>query len=158
GGRDALEKQLDYALQEARTIVPGAQALVGFQLIAGLTPGFARLDPLEHVLHVVGLALLAIALVCLLTPAAYHRHAAPGEATPRLVWIASSWITLAMGFLGLALAVDVHIAIAAATESSAVAAATALAFVAVAGGCWFVWPRLAARRMRRERLSVSRSR
>ena len=40
-----LPKQIDQMLTEARTILPGAQALLGFQLTVFLTESFERLPP-----------------------------------------------------------------------------------------------------------------
>ena len=39
--------KIDYALTEARVVLPGAQALLGFQLAIILTTGFAELPSVE---------------------------------------------------------------------------------------------------------------
>jgi hypothetical protein len=41
----ALATKVEQLLTEARVIIPGAQALLGFQFIAMLTSGFDRLPP-----------------------------------------------------------------------------------------------------------------
>ena len=43
--------KIDYALTEARIVLPGAQALLGFQFAIVLTAGFAELSSVEKALH-----------------------------------------------------------------------------------------------------------
>jgi hypothetical protein len=43
-------------LTEARVIIPGAQALFGFQLVAMLTTGFERLPEHAKLVHAAALA------------------------------------------------------------------------------------------------------
>ncbi len=75
-------------LTEARVVLPGVQALLGFQLAATLVDAFERLPESSKHLHLAGLRCLAIATVLLITPAAYHRPSgggAPGaRALPRV--------------------------------------------------------------------------
>ena len=66
-------------LTEARVILPGAQALLGFQLVIVLTGAFEKLPDISRLMH--GLALLCVALsvTLLMTPAALMlMYTAPG--------------------------------------------------------------------------------
>ena len=66
-------------LIEARTILPGAQALLGFQLTVVMTEAFERLGQSEKFTHVAALILMAITVVLLMTPPALHRIVYAGE-------------------------------------------------------------------------------
>src|SRR4051794_20220593 len=55
-----LATQIEQVLTEARLIIPGAQALFGFQFVAMLTTGFDRLPQASKIMHAVALALIAI--------------------------------------------------------------------------------------------------
>ena len=70
---DSLKSKIDQMLTEARVIIPGAQALLGFQLIAVLTKPFSELPPFFTYLHCVGLSAVALSVILLMTPAALHR-------------------------------------------------------------------------------------
>ena len=77
---DALQQTLD----EARMVLPGLQALFGFQLIAVFSDGFERrLDATEQSLHLAAIVLVTIAIAIVMTPAAYHRQVEPRSATAR---------------------------------------------------------------------------
>lgn len=77
----ALAKKIDQMLTEARVVLPGAQALLGFQLSVVLTEAFERLPPSSQASHGIALAFVALATVLLMAPAAYHRIVYAGEAS-----------------------------------------------------------------------------
>lgn len=88
---------------EARIILPGVQALLGFQFTAYLMQGFDKLPPAAKHIHFAGLIALGLAVICLMAPAAYHRIAAGGEDRPDVeifaVWmVLGSLVPLAVGF------------------------------------------------------------
>ena len=68
-------------LTEARVILPGAQALLGFQLAIVLTETFERLPSPSRLLHAAALVSVALSVVLLITPAALHRIVWAGEDT-----------------------------------------------------------------------------
>jgi len=68
-----LHEKIDQMLTEARVILPGAQALLGFQLAIVLTEAFAKLPPEIKLTHGAALVLVAVSIILLMTPAAYHR-------------------------------------------------------------------------------------
>src|SRR3979411_2600728 len=74
-----LKTKIEQLLTEARVIIPGGQALLGFQFIATLTKPFAQLPAGVQLIHRVGLCGCALAVVLLMTPAALHRIAFHGE-------------------------------------------------------------------------------
>ena len=91
--KDALQQTLD----EARMVLPGVQALFGFQLIAVFNEGFERrLSDFEQDLHLVAIVLVTIAIALLTTPAAYHRQVDRRRATAEFLALASRLISGAM--------------------------------------------------------------
>ena len=64
-------------------VLPGVQALFGFQLIAVFNTGFAeKLSHGEQRVHLLALALVAMAGALIMTPAAYHRQTSPRACPP----------------------------------------------------------------------------
>jgi len=69
-----LSKAAQFLLEECRMVLPGMQALFGFQLIAVFSQTFdQKLSAMNQVLHLIALALVAIAIGLVMTPAALHR-------------------------------------------------------------------------------------
>jgi hypothetical protein len=63
-------------------VLPGIQALSGFQLMAVFNEGFsAKLSAGQQDLHLVAIGLAVIAVMIIMTPAAYHRQQGGREVT-----------------------------------------------------------------------------
>ena len=80
-------------LTEARVVLPGAQALFGFQLAIVLTQSFEQLPSASRIVHAASLLLVALAVVLLMTPAAYHRLVYAGEDTEDMHRVGSALVT-----------------------------------------------------------------
>lgn len=74
---ETLQEQARNSLDEARMVLPGIQAVFGFQLIAVFNARFERLDVPLQFTHLVSLCLVVLAMALLMTPAAYDRIAEP---------------------------------------------------------------------------------
>jgi len=96
-------------MMEARVVLPGAQALVGFQFAAVLTESFDKLQPLVKWVHVSGLLCIALCSILLMAPAAYHRIVEGGEDSERLHRFATAMILASMVFLSLGIAADLFV-------------------------------------------------
>src|SRR6476660_8578522 len=73
----SLHDAANLLLEECRTILPGIQALFGFQLIAVFNAGFdEKLAATDRVVHLAAIVMVAIAIILIMTPAAYHRQTA----------------------------------------------------------------------------------
>ena len=59
-----LDTRIEQLLTEARVIIPGAQALFGFQILVMLTRGFDRLPQSSKWIHLAALILVAAILRC----------------------------------------------------------------------------------------------
>ena len=127
-------------------IVPGIQALFGFQLVAVYNAPFFRiLTRTEQRLHLVSLCWIALAMGLVMTPAAYHRQAERGHVTSRLVAVASRMIQGALVCLAFGIGLDLYLIGMVILQTGLLAMAVA-AFVTLAlFGLWFVYPRVAAR-------------
>jgi hypothetical protein len=67
-------------------VLPGIQALFGFQLIAVFNDGFAqKLSTVQQQIHFVSIVLTVIAIALVMTPAALHRQIDPLAVTRRFI-------------------------------------------------------------------------
>ncbi|HVJ55922.1 MAG TPA: DUF6328 family protein [Aliidongia sp.] len=139
-----LKDKIDQLLTEARVVLPGCQALLGFQFIAMLSDEFERLPPASRMLHVACLGLIALAMILLMAPAAYHRLVADGDATEDMDHFSGTMLLGALPPLGLALSGDFYIVIER-ISSPVVAMLAALGAILLIGALWLVLP-LARRR------------
>jgi hypothetical protein len=143
--KEDLSKIAQQTVEEARMVLPGIQALFGFQLIAVFNARFTQLSFTDQLLHFSALVLVAIATALIMTPAAYHRQAERGTVSKFFVRMASTIIAIAMVPLMLGLCLDVYILGALITGRVAfgvIVAGTLLAFFAA---LWFAFPWLAPR-------------
>lgn len=139
---DSLTDAVQQTLDEARMVLPGIQALFGFQLIAVFNDGFARrLDGGEQLLHLVAIILVALAAALIMTPAAYHRQALPRRTDERFLELASNFLTAAMVPLALGLVLDLYLVARIILGSRTPAGALAIGLLAVLSGLWFLYPR-----------------
>ena len=76
---EKIENLAMATIEEARMVLPGIQALFGFQLIVAFNEHFRDLEPPQQVLHFVSLVLVALAIAIIVTPAAYHHLAERGS-------------------------------------------------------------------------------
>jgi uncharacterized protein DUF6328 len=141
-----LQAKIEQLLTEARVILPGAQALFGFQLAIVLTRAFEQLPKVSVVVHAASLFLVALAVMMLMAPAPYHRIVYAGEDTEDMYRVGSALVTAATLPLGLGLAGDIYVVIAKISGSFAIGSFTgALAFVLLTG-LWYLYPIIVARR------------
>ena len=149
--QQSLKDQARSTHEEARMVLPGIQALFGFQLIAVFNRPFFDLDIVNRYLHLASLVLVAIAIGLIMAPAAYHRLTESTLVTRQWISIASKDIARAMVALMLAVSLDVYIVAIMIAGDTSVAAT-----VGVATGCfltwlWFVLPLTQRARERRAR-------
>ena len=141
-----LRTKIDQMLTEARVILPGAQAVLGFQLIAMLTDPFDALPTVVKEVHLASMLAVGLATILLIGPAALHRLGFGGEAKPEMLLIGGRLVTGALLPLGLGIAGDVFVAVARLSQSEALAVASAVITESVLIMLWYAWPLLVARR------------
>jgi hypothetical protein len=136
-----LSTAAGHLLEECRMVLPGIQALFGFQLISFFSPGFeTRLSAGEQRLHLLALGLVAVAVALVMTPAAYHRQTGRQEITETFVALSTRLLLYSMLPLALGITIDFAL-IAGMMFSRPVVALLACALFAIFLGLWFVLPR-----------------
>jgi hypothetical protein len=138
-----LSEAAQMLADECRMVLPGIQALFGFQLIAVFNDRFARdLGHADQVLHTLAIALVALAVAMVMTPAAYHRSAGSREVTDTFVHVSSLLLLGSMLPLAAGISLDFHLILKLVfgAESIAVIGSSVLFLVFI--GFWFVFPRV----------------
>lgn len=140
---ESLETEIEQVLEEARMVLPGLQALFGFQLIAVFSERF------EHAfgsacqqLHLGAIVLTAVAIGLIMAPAAYHRQAERGRVSRYLANYASRLITLAMGPLAVALAIEVGLVAFLILGNAAISTGVGIGLMIILAWLWFLFPRM----------------
>lgn len=135
-----LDAKIDYVLTEARVVLPGAQALLGFQLAIVLTNGFAQLPSHLKIVHGSALGLIALSTALLIAPAAYHRLVYAGRTEPEFQRVASRLLLIATVFLALGLASDTYLVVSKVVDDARAALSGAIAVAVLLLGLWHIWP------------------
>jgi len=144
--RDAVEQ----CMAEARMVLPGIQALFGFQLVAVFSDRFDTvLGAREQAMHLAAVVTIAMAIVLIVTPAAYHRRTQSGQVSDDLLRISSWLVNLALVPLAAGLSIDIFVVAYAITAHTVLSAAVAGLMAAALVGLWFAFPVRAARKSRR---------
>lgn len=152
GGGMKLEDKIVQVLTETRVVLPGAQALLGFQLAMTLMEGYERLPDSSKDLHLAATCAIALTVVFLMAPPAFHRIVEGGEDTERFHRFAGWMVLAAMVTLPLGFAGELWIVVRKQTGSLVAAhAAAALALLFFYGLWFFAMLVLRARRPARGR-------
>jgi hypothetical protein len=138
--KEPLDKELQHTLEEARTVIPGLQALFGFQLIVPFHPTFKQLDWSLKIAQLSALAALALAIALIMAPAAYHRLVERGQVSRSLIDFASRLIACAMATFMVAIALNMFLLGSVVLESQGWGVATGVAAFVVFGSLWFAYP------------------
>ncbi len=136
-----LAKATEQLLQECRMVLPGIQALFGFQLVAVFNTRFAEaLTEGEQALHLAALVLVAVSAGLVMAPAAYHRQTTPREVTASFLRLATGLLTAALLPLAVGICLDVYLIARIVLGRADVSLVLALGLLAVLVGLWFVLP------------------
>jgi len=135
-----LHTKIDQMLTETRVILPGVQALMGFQLIVVMTDAFGQLPLALQNLHLAGLASTTLSTVLLLTPAAVHRIAFSGEDDARFHTIGTRLVSAALIPLAAGMAAEIFIGTWRLFENLSVSLSSALLTLMILLGAWYVLP------------------
>jgi len=105
-----LDAAAAHLLEECRMVLPGIQALFGFQLIAVFNDGFSqKLPEGGQILHYAAIVLVAIAIALVMTPAAIHRQTSQRQVSERFVWVSSGLVLASMYPLAIGLCLEVYL-------------------------------------------------
>jgi cytochrome bd-type quinol oxidase subunit 2 len=132
-----ITDKIKHVLTECRVVLPGAQALLGFQFVTTLMEAFEKLPSSSKYVHLVSLALVAVSIILLMTPAAYHRIVERGEETEHFHRFASRILIAAMIPFALGVSGDLFVVVRKVTESVTSATVSAIVSLLFFYGLWF---------------------
>jgi hypothetical protein len=144
--RQSLRDQVNCLEQECRMILPGIQALFGFQLVAVFNNRFAEaLSENQQLFHWAAIAFTILSTILILSPAAFHRQAEPHIISSKLVGLANRWVTLSLIPLMAGICTDFYLIGIVITKNEILSAGCAapvfLGFIFM----WFIFPVLSRR-------------
>lgn len=105
-----MQDRVKTALDETRTLILGAQILLGFQFQAVFQDRFGSLPPRAHAMAAVALVLMLLTIGLLITPSSYHRVALYGHDSRHLHRLVTQLTASALLPFTIAFGLDVAIA------------------------------------------------
>jgi len=138
-----LSEAVTLLLEECRMVLPGIQALFGFQLIAVFNSTFReRLSPTEQLFHLTAIGLVAIAVALVMAPAALHRQTSPQAATEDFITMATRLLLMSMFPLMLGITLDFFLIARLILNNTLASFLLSTALLMVFATLWFLFPRL----------------
>jgi uncharacterized membrane protein len=138
-----LSEAVTHLLEECRMVLPGVQALFGFQLIAVFNSTFReRLTSTEQTIHLVAIGLVAMSVALVMAPAAYHRQTNPEEATESFIELATYLLLGSMFPLMIGISLDFYLIARLILENNIVSLLLSIALLIWFVIFWFLLPRL----------------
>lgn len=138
--KESLKDQMGRLIEEARMVLPGIQALFGFQTVAVFNERFEDLPGYAQVCHMVALGLVVIAIALIMMPAAYHRLASPDRVSLHTIKVSSRAICYALAPLAAGLSLDIFVVLHAVSHHPTFSTASATACFLLLIGLWFGYP------------------
>jgi len=146
---ETMPEAISHLLEECRMVLPGIQALFGFQLIVVFNQGFwDRLSVTEQHLHLLAVALVSLAVALVMTPVAFHRQ------TRHVLWpevfipLSSRLLLWSMFPLMSAIAIDFYLIAHMVLQNSGTSLVASFIIFGVFWTLWVVLPRSANLRRR----------
>lgn len=144
-----LKDLIKFVLEESRVILPGVQALFGFQLIAVFNDRFAELDATTRYVHLIATFFSCISVALIMAPAAYHRQVEPEAASHAFIQYASKLICAGLLPLILSMTLDSYVITKVVTGDSVVSWLASIAPAVLPLWLWYYIPQKQKRRMER---------
>jgi hypothetical protein len=138
--KEELDKRAQNAIEEARMVLPGIQALFGFQLIAVFNQRFPQMPAGQQLLHYVALLLVAVAIGLIMAPAAYHRIVEEHSVSRFFIQLASVMIATSMLPLLTAISFEIYILGHLVLDNDQASFWIAIAVAAFLAALWYVMP------------------
>ena len=143
----SLHAKIEQMLTESRVVLPGAQALLGFQFLATLTKAFEGMPWYLRNVHFAGLAAVALCTILLISPAAVHRLTFKEQDVERFHRIGSILIGVALVPLLVGICADVYVAMVRICASGLAAAIVSGVTACLLIYLWYGMPLLLRRRL-----------
>ena len=143
----SLDQAATHLLEECRMVLPGIQALFGFQMIAVFNQRFATdLSRAEQRLHLAAIMLVVSAIILVMAPAAYHRQAEPRSVSEQFVRVSSRLLLWSMVPLAVSIGLDVFLVSRLVLQNTTVALVIAGAAMVITFAVWWLLPWVARSR------------
>jgi hypothetical protein len=143
--QEKLNAEMRNIIEEARVILPGVQALFGFQTIAVFNDRFGDLESFPKICHVAGLAMVVITIAMIMTPAIYYR-ACTGRVTPHMASVSSKLIHRGVLPLAVGLSLDMFTVLYVVSDSPWLSATASVAALLLFAWLWYLLPALGRKR------------
>lgn len=156
--KTSLKDKIEQMLTEARMVLPGAQALLGFQFAAVLTESFDKLPTASKYVHGASLGCIALAVILLMSPAPYHRIVAEGEDRADVDRFGVRVVLGAMLPLALGFVLDAYVVLMRISGSVSISATIAAAAFVGFIGLWYGVPLFERGRSRPASAAAGRAR
>jgi hypothetical protein len=146
----SLDERITQMLTEARVVLPGVQALLGFQLASVISQSFEKLPASSKVVHAASLGCITVAVILLIAPAAYHRIVFSGQVTEEVHRFGSWFVACATVPLAFGLSGDIYVVLTEITASTRLGMFIASFTLVFLIGLWHLLPAIIrAQRIRR---------
>lgn len=155
----SLDSAARHILEECRMVLPGIQALFGFQLIAVFNQSFAeKLSTPEQQLHLLSIILTVSAVALVMTPAALHRQIDPMAVSRRFIEWSTMLLLLSMFPLSISICLDIYLIAHVITGTIWLSLLIAAGLLLFIFSLWFVLPHREKRSPRtlRSKLHIAR--
>jgi len=138
--KENLQDEFDHIEQQARMLLPGMQAIFGFQLIACFNAAFKDLSAIHQDMHLAALILMMLSIFTVMTPAAYHRLAESGQVSQRLVTLSTRLLMSALVPMMLSISIEIYIVTFMITKSGLISTVLSIGTFFGAVSEWFIFP------------------
>jgi hypothetical protein len=135
-----LTEVVSHLLEECRMVLPGIQALFGFQLVAVFNQRFTQIPFGHQATHLCATGLVALAAGLVMTPAAYHRTVEPQGVSERFVRLSTRLLLLSMVLLAAGVSLDFFVISSMILDSPTLCTLLGCALFAALSALWFVFP------------------
>jgi hypothetical protein len=137
-----LSEAVTHLLEECRMVLPGIQALFGFQLIVVFNPAFhEKLSVTERGFHLTAIGLIVVSIAMVMAPAAYHRQRDPQSVSEGFIVIATRLLLYSMFSLVIALGLEFFLIARVITNNVWFSIVLAMVLVSICSTLWFLLPR-----------------
>ena len=145
---EPLDKVVNHLEEEARMILPGIQALFGFQLVAIFNQRFVELSLASQVFHFVALLCSAASVLLVLTPAAYHQQVQPAEISNEFCRMSSKLLVFSLLPLAVGTSLDLYVIGKLIFKTDTIPISAAAVSLMLLLTAWFIFPRLSRSRLK----------
>ena len=101
--KERVDREVIELLNELRVTLPGVQVLFGFLLIVPFQQRFTILNDAERTVYFLAVLATVSALICLITPASYHRLRFRATDKQRMLFISNRLAIAGVVFLAIAI-------------------------------------------------------